>query len=116
MISIFNTNFLKSLCFLRNFNDVFLFLIAESAEALLSFKNGGFKVKRELDFGDDADQANNEAMTLGPEMFGLKRVSEVNNTPLVSKGNGSTVANPVALNRRGIVSASSRSAAFLIIS
>ena len=93
-----------------------MFLIAESAEALLSFKNGGFKVKRELDFGDDADQANNEAMTLGPEMFGLKRVSEVNNTPLVSKGNGSTVANPVALNRRGIVSSSSRSAAFLIIS
>ena len=68
--------------------------IAESAEALLSFKNGGFKVKRELDFGDDSEQAN-QAMTLGPEMFGLKRISEVNS---------STTSNPITLNRRGIVS------------
>nr|CAG4643093.1 EOG090X03EV [Ilyocryptus agilis] len=75
-------------------------LETESAEALLSFKNGGFKVKRELDFGEDSDQSN-QAMTLGPEMFGLKRISEVSST---SKGNGSGTAstNQVALNRRGV--------------
>ena len=71
---------------------------AESAEALLSFKNGGFKVKRELDFGDDSDQGNQ--MTLGPEMFGLKRITDMNATP--NKTNA--IASTVALNRRGIVS------------
>lgn len=71
---------------------------AESAEALLSFKNGGFKVKRELDFGDDSDQGNQ--MTLGPEMFGLKRITDMNATP--NKINA--IASTVALNRRGIVS------------
>nr|CAG4636873.1 EOG090X03EV [Ceriodaphnia reticulata] len=74
-------------------------LETESAEALLSFKNGGFKVKRELDFGDDSEQAN-QAMTLGPEMFGLKRISEVNSS--ASKVTGSTTSNPITLNRRGI--------------
>jgi hypothetical protein len=78
------------------------FCIAESAEALLSFKNGGFKVKRELDFGDDSEQAN-QAMTLGPEMFGLKRISDVNSSSS-SKITGSTTSNPITLNRRGIVS------------
>nr|CAG4649193.1 EOG090X03EV [Scapholeberis mucronata] len=74
-------------------------LETESAEALLSFKNGGFKVKRELDFGDESDQAN-QTMTLGPEMFGLKRISEVSS---VSRGTGgSSTSNPIALNRRGI--------------
>ncbi|XP_059352848.1 protein lin-9 homolog isoform X2 [Daphnia carinata] len=75
-------------------------LETESAEALLSFKNGGFKVKRELDFGDDSEQAN-QAMTLGPEMFGLKRISEVNSSS-ASKVTGSTTSNPITLNRRGI--------------
>lgn len=74
--------------------------LAESAEALLSFKNGGFKVKRELDFGDDSEQAN-ETMTLGPEMFGLKRITEVNST--ASRGTTSSSSNPITLNRRGIV-------------
>ena len=73
---------------------------AESAEALLSFKNG-FKVKRELDFGDDSDQGSQ--MTLGPEMFGLKRITDVTATP--NKGNGNSGTMAVALNRRGIVSA-----------
>nr|CAG4650838.1 EOG090X03EV [Simocephalus serrulatus] len=73
--------------------------IAESAEALLSFKNGGFKVKRELDFGDDSEQAT-ETMTLGPEMFGLKRITEVNST--ASRGTTSSSSNPITLNRRGI--------------
>lgn len=41
-------------------------------------------------------------MTLGPEMFGLKRISEVTS---VSRGTGgSSTSNPIALNRRGIVS------------
>ncbi|XP_046448791.1 protein lin-9 homolog isoform X1 [Daphnia pulex] len=75
-------------------------LETESAEALLSFKNGGFKVKRELDFGDDSEQAN-QAMTLGPEMFGLKRISDVNSSSS-SKITGSTTSNPITLNRRGI--------------
>lgn len=75
--------------------------LAESAEALLSFKNGGFKVKRELDFGDDSEQAT-ETMTLGPEMFGLKRITEVNST--ASRGTTSSSSNPITLNRRGIVS------------
>lgn len=76
--------------------------LAESAEALLSFKNGGFKVKRELDFGDESEQGN-QTMTLGPEMFGLKRISDVNPSP-VAKGGGSSNSNPITLNRRGIVS------------
>ena len=44
-------------------------------------------------------------MTLGPEMFGLKRISDVNSTPAsaVVKGNGSGTSNPIALNRRGFV-------------
>ena len=82
---------------------IFFFWIlstAESAEALLSFKNGGFKVKRELDFGDDSEQGNQ--MTLGPEMFGLKRISDMNALP--AKGNMTSVTSTVALNRRGIVS------------
>nr|CAG4639045.1 EOG090X03EV [Daphnia magna] len=75
-------------------------LETESAEALLSFKNGGFKVKRELDFGDDSEQAN-QAMTLGPEMFGLKRISDVNSSSN-SRVTGSITSNPITLNRRGI--------------
>jgi len=71
-------------------------LETESAEALLSFKNGGFKVKRELDFGDDSDQGNQ--MTLGPEMFGLKRITDMSAAP--NKTNA--ITSTVALNRRGI--------------
>jgi hypothetical protein len=79
-------------------------VLAESAEALLSFKNGGFKVKRELDFGDDDSDQGNQAMTLGPEMFGLKRITDVNTRPPpAAKGNGNPVT-PIALNRRGLVS------------
>nr|CAG4646912.1 EOG090X03EV [Megafenestra aurita] len=74
-------------------------LETESAEALLSFKNGGFKVKRELDFGDDSDHSS-QPMTLGPEMFGLKRISEVNSP--IAKGTTSSSSNPITLNRRGI--------------
>lgn len=81
-----------------NFKKKSILSTAESAEALLSFKNGGFKVKRELDFGDDSDQGNQ--MTLGPEMFGLKRITDMNATP--NKTNA--IASTVALNRRGIVS------------
>lgn len=59
-------------------------------------------MKRELDFGDESEQAN-QTMTLGPEMFGLKRISEV--TSSISRGvSGSSTSNPIALNRRGIVS------------
>lgn len=86
-------------------NPFYLFS-AESAEALLSFKNGGFKVKRELDFGDDDSDQGNQAMTLGPEMFGLKRITDVNTKPSPAvKGNGNPVT-PIALNRRGVVSSS----------
>lgn len=71
----------------------------------MSFKNGGFKVKRELDFGDDDSDQGNQAMTLGPEMFGLKRITDVNNSgpPPSVKGNGNPVPS-IALNRRGLVS------------
>lgn len=41
-------------------------------------------------------------MTLGPEMFGLKRISEVNSP--IAKGTTSSSSNPITLNRRGIVS------------
>lgn len=43
-------------------------------------------------------------MTLGPEMFGLKRISDVSSIQPTNKGNGSSGSNPVALNRRGVVS------------
>lgn len=58
-------------------------------------------MKRELDFGDDSEQAN-QAMTLGPEMFGLKRISDVNSSSN-SRVTGSITSNPITLNRRGIV-------------
>lgn len=83
-------------------------------EALLSFKNGGLQAKRELDFGDDSDHGG-QTMTLGPEMFGLKRISDVNTSTSASKGNGSTTSNPVALNRRGIVSIFSLNSPFLYV-
>ena len=73
----------------------FLFT-AESAEALLSIKSGGFKVKRELDFGEDQ---NNQPMTLGPEMFGLKRIGE----PVLNQPKPVSNAGQVLLNRRGTV-------------
>ena len=84
--------------FVINFFSKYILSTAESAEALLSFKNGGFKVKRELDFGDDSDQGNQ--MTLGPEMFGLKRITDMSAAP--NKTNA--ITSTVALNRRGIVS------------
>lgn len=71
-------------------------MTAESAEALLSIKNGGFKVKRELDFGDDQ---NSQPMTLGPEMFGLKRIGE----PMLTQPKTNSNVGQVLLNRRGTV-------------
>ena len=76
---------------------------AESAEALLSFKNGGYKVKRELDFGEDMEQAT-EVMTLGPEMFGLKRINDVSSVPAPVKAGANSATGAITLNRRGIVS------------
>nr|CAG4646130.1 EOG090X03EV [Macrothrix elegans] len=77
-------------------------LETESAEALLSFKNGGYAVKRELDFEGESDQSN-QIMTLGPEMFGLKRITDVTTTVApCNKGIGSTTNSPIMLNRRGI--------------